>query len=221
MKDRIKEQPKSRKVKFIIEEVIMDTLLELVKEDEMLSLKAESIFNKISNKKSIKPYISRDVVRLEEFTSLEKKQYRADRILRIKRQPVSKISDDEFKLFHLACKHLKLDESLIRTTFKETEYTDARKMIGYIFHTYFKYSLTKIAKMMNRDHSTIVHSNRKHKELMSADRLYARKFYELTSFLREAFPEELGNCKNEEDSYIKSLNHTKEKNYKVYIKKLS
>ena len=71
---RNKEQPKSRKVKYIIEEVIMDTLLTLDQDDEMIALRAESIFNEISNKKSIKPYLSRDVVRLEEFTSLEKKQ---------------------------------------------------------------------------------------------------------------------------------------------------
>lgn len=218
---RNKEQPKSRKVKYIIEEVIMDTLLELVKEEEMLSLKAEAIFEKISKKKSIKPYLTRDVVRLEEFTSLEKKQYYADRLVRLKNQVLSKLSDNEHKVFYLTCKHLELDEDLIRTGFRETEYTDARKMISYIFYNYFKYSLTKIAKIMNKDHSTIVHANRKHRELMSTDKIYARKFYDLTATLREAFPEELGECKNEEDAYIKSLSYKREKNYKIYIKKLS
>ena len=130
---RNKEQPKSRKVKYIIEEVIMDTLLTLDQDDEMIALRAESIFNEISNKKSIKPYLSRDVVRLEEFTSLEKKQYYAERLERLRRQPVARIDEQDDKIFDIVCNHFKLDNHLIRTSFKQTDYADARKMVSYIF----------------------------------------------------------------------------------------
>lgn len=217
---RNKEQPKSRKVKYIIEEVIMDTLLTLDQDDKMIALRAESIFNEISNKKSIKPYLSRDVVRLEEFTSLEKKQYYAERLERLRRQPVARIDEQDDKIFDIVCNHFKLDSHLIRTSFKQTDYADARKMVSYIFYTYFNYTLTKIARIMNKDHSTIIHSNKKHRELMSIDKPYATKFYDLVSALREEFAEELGSCVNEEDAYSKSLMYKKEKNYKIYIKKL-
>jgi chromosomal replication initiator protein len=220
MINRNKEQPKSRKVKYIIEEVIMDTLLKLDQDDEMLALRAESIFNEISNKKSIKPYLTKDVVRLEEFTSLEKKEYYAKRLERLRTQPLARIEKQDCKIFDIVCDHFKLDNHLIRTSFKQTDYADARKMVSYLFYTYFKYTLTKIAKIMNKDHSTIIHSNRKHRELMSIDKSYANKFYDLVSALREEFPEELGSCANEEEAYLKSLKYKKEKNYKIYIKKL-
>lgn len=220
MINRNKEQPKSRKVKYIIEEVIMDTLLKLDQDDEMLALRAESIFNEISNKKSIKPYLTKDVVRLEEFTSLEKKEYYAKRLERLRTQPLARIEEQDCKIFDIVCDHFKLDNHLIRTSFKQTDYADARKMVSYLFYTYFKYTLTKIAKIMNKDHSTIIHSNRKHRELMSIDKSYANKFYDLVSALREEFPEELGSCANEEEAYLKSLKYKKEKNYKIYIKKL-
>jgi chromosomal replication initiation ATPase DnaA len=220
MINRNKEQPKSRKVKYIIEEVIMDTLLKLDQDDEMLALRAESIFNEISNKKSIKPYLTKDVVRLEEFTSLEKKEYYAKRLERLRTQPLARIEKQDCKIFDIVCDHFKLDNHLIRTSFKQTDYADARKMVSYLFYTYFKYTLTKIARIMNKDHSTIIHSNRKHRELMSIDKSYANKFYDLVSALREEFPEELGFCANEEEAYLKSLKYKKEKNYKIYIKKL-
>jgi chromosomal replication initiation ATPase DnaA len=220
MINRNKEQPKSRKVKYIIEEVIMDTLLKLDQDDEMLALRAESIFNEISNKKSIKPYLTKDVVRLEEFTSLEKKEYYAKRLERLRTQPLARIEKQDCKIFDIVCDHFKLDNHLIRTSFKQTDYADARKMVSYLFYTYFKYTLTKIARIMNKDHSTIIHSNRKHRELMSIDKSYANKFYDLVSALREEFPEELGSCANEEEAYLKSLKYKKEKNYKIYIKKL-
>jgi chromosomal replication initiation ATPase DnaA len=220
MINRNKEQPKSRKVKYIIEEVIMDTLLKLDQDDEMLALRAESIFNEISNKKSIKPYLTKDVVRLEEFTSLEKKEYYAKRLERLRTQPLARIEEQDCKIFDIVCDHFKLDNHLIRTSFKQTDYADARKMVSYLFYTYFKYTLTKIARIMNKDHSTIIHSNRKHRELMSIDKSYANKFYDLVSALREEFPEELGSCANEEEAYLKSLKYKKEKNYKIYIKKL-
>jgi hypothetical protein len=203
MRKNITYNPDIRKVKDLVLEAIEETLIEL--DVEMVSLKAESILNKLSHKKDFGPYLNRDVVKPETFDAIAKRKIYVERINRLKSEAFTIIDTDDFRVFKTVCKTLNLDIALIRTPFKQHDYADARKMIAYIFHRYFKYGVLKTGIIMNKDHSTITHAVKKHRDFMETDPQYARKFYAIIGKIREDLSDILGTATSEEEAYLKTL----------------
>lgn len=202
MKDG-KYKPESKKVRELVIEAVQETLNEL--QVEMSSLKLESIMSRLSQRSSFGPYLNRDVIKPEKLDAVIKRQKYTERLNRLKSENIGSIKANDFRLFREVCTSLDLDVSLIRTSFRETQYADARKMIAYIFNRYFRYGVTKTGTLMNKDHSTIIHAVRKHEHFMQIDRQYARKFYNVMSRVKENLSDILELTPSQEKEYLDAL----------------
>jgi hypothetical protein len=207
MRKNLNYNPETRKVKSLVLEAIEETLIQL--DYEAVALKAEAILNKLSHKKDFGPYLNRDVVKPEQVDAITKRKKYTERVNRLKSEILGQIDVNDFRVFKVVCDSLGLDIKLIRTSFKQGDYADGRKMIAYIFNRYFKYGVSKTGIIMNKDHSTIIHAVRKHKDYMDTDKQYSRKFYGIMSKIREQLSDILETSNSEEEAYLKTLMNKK------------
>lgn len=198
-----KYKPESKKVRELVIETVQETLNEL--QVEMSSLKVESIMSRLSKKSSIGPYLNRNVIKPEKLNAVIKREKYTERLSRLKSENIGSIKANDFRVFREVCASLDLDVSLIRTSFREIQYADARKMIAYIFNRYFRYGVSKTGTLMNRDHSTVIHAVRKHENFMRIDKEYACKFYNVMSRVKENLSDILELTPSQEKEYLNAL----------------
>jgi hypothetical protein len=193
-----------RSVKSILEEVIVETLLYLDPETEMASLKADPILNKIIKKPSIEPYVEKSVAKKQnvEFSQKEKHLKRIDVLLN---ETLPKIEKEEYRVFHIVAETLNLNVHLLRSSYKDREYVDARKMVAYILTRYFNYSSKRAGKTLNRDHSTVLYAVWSHRDYMETDAIYARKFFEVITNVRKELGEVIDFDTDERAAYVETL----------------
>ena len=71
---------------------------------------------------------------------------------------------------------------------REGEYVDCRRMIIAVMRTRLGYSLSKIGKIFNKDHSSILHNIKKHNDLMITDKVYSKAFKRYLDCIKESNP---------------------------------
>lgn len=88
------------------------------------------------------------------------------------------ILEDEDLNFILdtVCNELEVDKEIVRSGSRKQIYAEARFMSVALFREFLSYTVEEIGFVFGRDHSTIVHSSRRHDELMSIDKAYERRF---------------------------------------------
>tara|TARA_R110000868_G_scaffold203612_2_gene451518 strand:- start:1884 stop:2258 length:375 start_codon:yes stop_codon:yes gene_type:complete len=59
---------------------------------------------------------------------------------------------------------------------RKREIVDANMMLSFLLRSYLKLSFKSIAKILNRDHSTIIYRVNEHEKLVISDRGYRQKF---------------------------------------------
>lgn len=200
-------QPKqeTRKVKAIVEDVIKLAIIEMDPNYDMVSLKMESIMNKLSRNSNVAPYFSRDVIHPNVSKTLKKEKERITRMNDVKNSNFTALSIDEFKVFYTVAEILNLNAELLRSPYRQTDYTDARKMIAYIFTKYFHYNPLKVGIIMCKDRTTVLHGISRHKELMEIDRIYSNNFFKVMTSLKESMPQYFNPNISEKDEYIQTL----------------
>jgi hypothetical protein len=203
-----KSQPKTletRRLRSIVEDVIKITISEIDPNYEMASLKAEAIMGKLVNISNISPYLNKEMINPLRTGKVKTKETRRIRIEEIIHNDFTKLTSDEYKVFTSACTILNLRLDLIRTPFKQTDYSDARKMIAYIFTRYFNYNTIRTGTVMRKDRTTILHCVDKHKDMMETDKTYLKSFFAIINDLRETTPNIFKSEVTEYDEYMKSL----------------
>jgi chromosomal replication initiation ATPase DnaA len=82
--------------------------------------------------------------------------------------------------------HLDIDKFVINS--REGEYVDCRRMIMAVMRIHLGYSLTKVGKLFNKDHSSIIHNVRKHNDFMVTDKVYSKRFEKYLDCIKESNP---------------------------------
>jgi chromosomal replication initiation ATPase DnaA len=82
--------------------------------------------------------------------------------------------------------HLDIDKFVINS--REGEYVDCRRMIMAVMRIHLGYSLTKVGKLFNKDHSSIIHNIRKHNDFLVTDKVYSRRFQKYLDCVKESSP---------------------------------
>lgn len=206
MKNQI-EKTESRKVKSIVEEAVLKTIITVTGTDDMAALKLEHIMENLG-KGNLGKYFTREVHQVEKnIKKLEGTQKeRADRRLaKIKRESLGLINLTEFKIFDTICGQLKLDARLIRSEYRQTDYADARKMLAFILSWYLDYGPSRSSLIMHKHHSTLIHAVRKHIDYMESDSNYKRKFFSIMEKLRVNVPELFKPVASEQDAYLETI----------------
>jgi len=80
---------------------------------------------------------------------------------------------------------------------RKTNCVDARRLSQVMIHRYLGHTYAYIGRLFKRDHSTVSHSHRKHKELMMADSDYA-----IVSDACECIIQEKGFVKKSADRHV-------------------
>ena len=75
------------------------------------------------------------------------------------RKKVKDSDESKFSFITKAiCHEFNIDESVIFSKRRHLEINNARQIIHYFLRFFTKYSTTKIGKLTNRDHATVIHS---------------------------------------------------------------
>lgn len=90
-------------------------------------------------------------------------------------------------LINLTCRYFDLNVDKFVGRCRLKHYCDSRNMyVNYIKDTYkSQISLTQLGKSINRDHSSVIHYLKQHKNLMEYDELYQTRYNGLCEMLNK------------------------------------
>jgi len=80
------------------------------------------------------------------------------------------------EVIKIACDKHEIDIHEFCSNRRLTDIIDCQRQVIYLLHKEFKYSCTKVALWFIEDHSTILHSCKKHCDLVETNRMYARLY---------------------------------------------
>ena len=192
----------------LVKEVITETLKSLELEETSISLKTEAIYNKLSKRASIEPYLRNEIVKREKFTVWSRRKEYQERMERINNIPLGKLPPVDDRIVKTICSNLSIDYTLLRKDFRQTDYIDARKILSHIFRKYMGYNLTKIGVILGKHHSTVVVALIKHSDLMTSDKSYRRKFFKTLETVQEKLSDII-DISNIEPYYLQQLETNK------------
>ncbi len=94
-------------------------------------------------------------------------------------RPAIKFSDKTLKdrMMSDVCRHFRIQKDDLTGKSREHKYSEARRIVGYILVKRLFFTTIETARILNRDHSTVVHYCRRAKELMDIDEDYRKLIY--------------------------------------------
>jgi len=168
----------------LVKSIIQETILKLDPEEEMASLKAEKIYAELVRKAAFGPYIYGKIYKKQKLTMWNRRKEYFDRLERLNSITLGKLSNNDEKILNNVTKELQVDKDLLRRGFRQVDYTDARKMLCFIYYKFMGYTLTRVGSILNRDHSTVIHAITSHEDLVETDKRYRTKFYNVLQIIK-------------------------------------
>jgi hypothetical protein len=95
----------------------------------------------------------------------------------------------ELHLVQIICEVHLIEFNNVFSKTRKTEYIDARTQLSAFLYTYLQYRYTRIANIFGKDHSTIIHSVKKHEDLLETDKIYTQKFTSFVELVKREMPE--------------------------------
>lgn len=91
-------------------------------------------------------------------------------------------------IINVLCRYFDLNVEKFKNKGRKRHYCDVRNMFtAYIKETYGnQITLTAIGQVVNRDHATVIHYLKKHKELMDCDPEYQSKYLAVCDILSKS-----------------------------------
>lgn len=173
----------------LVKSIIQETILKLNPEEEMASLKAEKIYAELVRKAAFGPYIYGKIYKKQKLTMWNRRKEYFDRLERLNSITLGKLSNNDEKILNSVTKELQVDKDLLRRGFRQVDYTDARKMLCFIYYKFMGYTLTRVGSILNRDHSTVIHAITSHEDLVETDKRYRTKFYNVLQIIKSKLPD--------------------------------
>jgi chromosomal replication initiation ATPase DnaA len=151
------------------------------------SLVQEAVWNKIRNKSKLIKYHTRNV------TIINPEEAAAKRIITYKRSLETKVNlkrftDFEKDILAIICKVHKIEIEDFARFHRERSLVDARFQFAAIFRLQFCYSLPKIGNLLSRDHTSIMHAMKKHKDFYDTISSYKNQYIKVLNTIEEQFP---------------------------------
>lgn len=168
----------------LVKSIIQETIVKLNPEEEMASLKAEKIYAELVRKAAFGPYIYGKIYKKQKLTIWNRRKEYFDRLERLNSITLGKLSNNDEKILNNVSKELQVDKDLLRRGFRQVDYTDARKMLCFIYYKFMGYTLTRVGSILNRDHSTVIHAITSHEDLVETDKRYRTKFYNVLQIIK-------------------------------------
>jgi chromosomal replication initiation ATPase DnaA len=82
----------------------------------------------------------------------------------------------------MVCEYYEISEKQMYSRFRGNRpISDARKIICYLAHTFLKRQFVDIARIINRDHTTVMYAVNSTTDLMENNEQFAKDVYHLTS----------------------------------------
>jgi hypothetical protein len=130
---------------------------------------------KILALEAIKPYKNRS------FGSNKKKKP-------LKIKPYRRMTVDELKIVQIACDYNHYEFNSVISNSRKRGVVEVRMILMCFFYYYRAYTYSELGKMFGRDHSTIIHNTGTHEDLLDSDSMYAIKYFNTISRIKEEMP---------------------------------
>ena len=80
------------------------------------------------------------------------------------------------QVINIACEKHEIDLHEFCSNRRLSDIIDCQRQVIYLLHKEYHFSCTKVASWFIKDHSTILHSCKKHLDLMDTTKMYARLY---------------------------------------------
>lgn len=170
-----------------VHDIIKESLDIAFKHLKVESLVQEAVWNKIRDKSKLIKYHTRNV------TIISPEEAAAKRVATYRRSLETKINlrrftDFEKDILAIICKVHKIEIEDFARFRRERSLVDARFQFAAIFRLQFCYSLAKIGNLLSRDHTSIIHSIKKHKDFYDTIASYKNQYVKVLNAIEEQFP---------------------------------
>jgi chromosomal replication initiation ATPase DnaA len=95
----------------------------------------------------------------------------------------------ELKISQIFCEIHKVNIDNIYSHSRKRTHVDARMQLVSFLYFYREYTYSDVGRLMNKDHSTIIHNVKKHQDLIETNGIYTHSFYRALETLKEEMPE--------------------------------
>jgi chromosomal replication initiation ATPase DnaA len=173
----------------------MPTVHDIVKEALKLALKdlnveplvQEGVWNRTRSKSKYSKYYTKNV------TIVNSAEAAAKRLATFQRSQETKVNIKKFNeleqsVMSIICRVHKVNiEDFIRLR-RGRELVDARFQFAAVFRLQFYYTLSKIGFLLSKDHSSIIHSIKKHKDFYDTISSYKAQYVKVLNEIEKEYP---------------------------------
>jgi chromosomal replication initiation ATPase DnaA len=134
---------------------------------------------------------------------------------------VARLNAEELKTALIVAEMNKVHINDLFSASRKRANVDARLQIVALYFIYFNYTLSAIGKLMDKDHSTIIHNIRVNQDLLDTNINYKTRFYNIINKCKLVMPEiydiNLDNLEsNEIEFQLKTIKRQFKTHYKAF-----
>lgn len=170
-------------IRSIVKEALEIALINL----QIEPLMRERAWNKVLKNTKFRSYHNK-VVSLTNYADIQ-----ANKIATLTRSKESKVVLTSFKplereLLEIVCKIHRVDVNDCIRLSRGRDLVDARTQYSALLRLQFYYTLRNIGDLLHKDHSTIIHSINKHKNLFDSTGDYKNKYIKILNEIESIYP---------------------------------
>lgn len=178
-----------------VHDIVKEALALALKDLNVEPLVQEGVWNRTRNASKYSKYYSRrvSIVTSEEAAAKRLATFQKSQETKVN---LRKFNELEQSILSIVCRVHKVDiEDFVRLR-RGRELVDARFQFAAIFRLQFYYTLSKIAGLLSKDHSSIIHAIKKHKDFYDTISSYKSQYVKVLNEIEKEYPGALNTTLN-------------------------
>lgn len=170
-----------------VHDIVKEALALALKDLNVEPLVQEGVWNRTRNASKYSKYYSRNVsiVTSEEAAAKRLATFQKSQQTKVN---VRKFNELEQSILSIVCRVHKVDiEDFVRLR-RGRELVDARFQFAAVFRLQFYYTLSKVAGLLSKDHSSIIHAIKKHKDFYDTISSYKSQYVKVLNEIEKEYP---------------------------------
>jgi hypothetical protein len=178
-----------------VHDIVKEALALALKDLNVEPLVQEGVWNRTRNASRYSKYYSKrvSIVTSEEAAAKRLATFQKSQETKVN---LRKFNELEQSILSIVCRVHKVDiEDFVRLR-RGRELVDARFQFAAIFRLQFYYTLSKIAGLLSKDHSSIIHAIKKHKDFYDTISSYKSQYVKVLNEIEKEYPGALNTTLN-------------------------
>lgn len=170
-----------------VHDIVKEALALALKDLNVEPLVQEGVWNRTRSASKYSKYYTRtvNIVSTEEAAAKRLATFQRSQETKVN---LRKFNELEQSILSIICRVHKVDiEDFVRLR-RGRELVDARFQFAAVFRLQFYYTLSKIGNLLSKDHSSIIHSIKKHKDFYETISSYKAQYIKVLNEIEKEYP---------------------------------